>query len=353
MDSGFGFGYSPDEGSISSMNQFPPLLRPFLCLLAAMCTILSHAGVLNPSGIVRGGLATFKISVQPASFPDSEIQWTATPANRVSFPFGNTGRTVQVRGVEEGDVILQAGIRGFCGELPQILARVIEPTEIPVRACIVGDGIHWAAQRAEVESKIADANFVFSQVGISFDLRSVSFTNRADWLHVERVGNQRPEIREIVEIMHGTGGLELYFVDEIEGAVAVHNLGGLVLGTNATGRTLSHEIGHTCGFLDVYRTHSGASSTVDGPVQRDWMPSDWSSPSEEGFYPSGLTQQDLLPRLLMYGLADESKIDIPYGDVYGLWYEWMHSTNGWSRQWYLSLAPVGFFTSGMNIPFSQ
>ena len=79
------------------------------------------------------------------------------------------------------------------------------------------------------------------------------------------------------------------------------------------------------------------------------MPHDW------GWYPSETTQADILGRLLMYGCTSDSKADIPFGDVYGLYYvnSWNPISWGYDRDWRLGLAPVGFEAHATRCPASR
>jgi len=54
----------------------------------------------------------------------------------------------------------------------------------------------------------------------------------------------------------------------------------------------------------------------EGVVQAGYMhPKDWGG----GYYPAGLLQADLVTRLLMYGYSEDDALDIPYGEVWGVY----------------------------------
>lgn len=57
----------------------------------------------------------------------------------------------------------------------------------------------------------------------------------------------------------------------------------------------------------------------------------------------------------MHGYGNDSKADIPYGDVWGLWYtnRWDSTANDWQQDWQFSPAPVGFFLHGNPHPTSD
>jgi hypothetical protein len=92
---------------------------------------------------------------------------------------------------------------------------------------------------------------------------------------------------------------------------------GLVLGGQATGHTLAHEVMHECGLADIYNNGGGLS--VSGVIGAGRLSSaDWGG----GYYPPGLRQADFNSgRLLMYGIGEPATsvaINIPRGSVYGV-----------------------------------
>ena len=66
------------------------------------------------------------------------------------------------------------------------------------------------------------------------------------------------------------------------------------------------------------------------------------------YYPSGTTMGEIIPRLVMYGIARENNArrDITRGNVDGAWYQ----GDGPAREWYDSCAPVGFFNRKNELP---
>ena len=154
--------------------------------------------------------------------------------------------------------------------------------------------------------------------------------------------------RDLCSLTNHTGGLEVYFVNRIDGATAFWTKWGIVIGPSATSVGLAHEIGHACGFEDIFENHIDSFLYVQGPPSKDRMPFDW------GMYPPGLRQADLIERLLMYGYQSESKIKIPLGDVYGLWYTNALDQVGHPvRVWQLSQVPVGMLPHGNPFPTSE
>lgn len=232
----------------------------------------------------------------------------------------------------------------FCAMLP-VVAHAVD-----VHAYIIadGDGVP-SSSPSFVADCVVDLNLVYSQIGVPFVLAScaiitneafstVVYTNAQSWI-------------PLCDYATNTGGIELYYVGRIIGqATAFYTKKGIVVGPEATPRTVSHEIGHAFGWKDIYVNHGGTALAVEGPPSEERMPVEWSP-----FYPRGTTQADLVQKLLMYGHPSESKVDIPGGDIYGLWYMSRKdaSTGRWTRDWRLSLAPVGAFGENMRLPLSE
>ena len=214
---------------------------------------------------------------------------------------------------------------------------------VNMKCWIVTDGINTGGHTHETVSNLVDGvNEIYSQVCVKFAIDSISVTNDSYLANVH-LTNQTQWVA-LSSIERNTGMLELYFVPSLEGgATAFHSRLGIVVGPSANARTLSHEIGHACGLPDVYVRHGGTSLRVQGLPSKDRMPDDW------GWYPSSVTHQQLLQRLLMYGVFSSSKADLSYGDIYGLHF----TQSSGAKTWYLDQAPVGFGRHGNRHPASQ
>lgn len=195
---------------------------------------------------------------------------------------------------------------------------------------------------------IDEVNRLYRQVALTYRIRSLSQTNDSTLAIVRQ--NDTRQRKLIRAIGRGTGGLELYFVNDLRGrATALHAKTGIIVGPRANGRTLSHEIGHACGLPDIYDVHRESGLSVSGFPMRTRMPNDW------GHYRRGVTQRDIIKRLLMYGYTNETKADLTYGDVYGLHYtsSWDPVRRVWEKSWHLNNAPVGFVLHGIRNPSSE
>ena len=197
---------------------------------------------------------------------------------------------------------------------------------------------------ASISNEVAVANRCFSQVGMSFEIASINSTNNTDFLIVDSSNSE--QYRSLCDVTNNTGGVEVYFVNRVIGAVAFWTTKGIVFGKyGADDFTLAHELGHACGLDDIYESHSGTSLTVSGPPDKLRFTHDW------GWYPENLTQADIVSKLLMYGYSSNTKGDISRGDVYGLWYQYVSGTT--NKVWQLGLAPVGFKLHGNRHPVSE
>jgi hypothetical protein len=122
--------------------------------------------------------------------------------------------------------------------------------------------------------------------------------------------------------------LELYFVNTLEGGATAGLCcyGGIVLSDDATGRVIAHEVLHACndavpGVEDIYPVRNDSdvgTDPVTGVAREDWLPSDWGG----GYYPPGLTQRELINRLVMSSGGYNEEItgeprDLPLGPVWG------------------------------------
>ena len=338
----------------------PRLLLPAaLALLAwAAAPPLRADAIPNPSGIVLGGTAVFRMDLRPAAFPDSNITWTGVPAGRVSFlpPDGPTGRCVVVRGECAGDVELRVAVAGLAGPQPVFKARVVPAATVKADAWIIGDNGIWARTADEVRGLFDDANDILAQVGVRLSLDSIGTTNRSDWFNLTNAPSVLATASQIISVTNGTGGLVYYFVNDIQGYRGLRNGAHILVERAGSGRTVAHEACHVFGLSDIYDwdDETPLALSPDMPLCHDRLPMDWGADSPtDGFYPPGLTQSNLVERLLMFGRESAGNVDIPLGDVWGVWYHWTNrpSGGGYMKSWHESLAPVGFFEHADPTPF--
>ena len=313
----------------------------------------------NPSSVAVGQEARYRIRIFPDNFPSNRITWSISAPGCLEFLGGNTGPTVSVRGLAAGDVTLQANITGIMGlgeqDNPTMTLRVVNPSSVKIRAWIIGDGQQWATTPSQVSRMVGRANQLYTQVGIDFRLESVGWITNFNWMVVEKAENSWPLTQQIVDCTNNTDGLEVYIVSNIKYATGLHHPGGVIISSAAPLVTLAHEIGHACGLEDIYDQHSESGLTLSATIERENLPNDWGSLSAVRYYNRTLQYPDLLKRLLMYGVSHETKSDISYGDITGLWKENVYDETNltWNTIWHHSAAPIGFSLHGTNSPVSH
>ena len=199
-----------------------------------------------------------------------------------------------------------------------------------------------------VSNNVVELNKIYSQVGMSFSVESISYTNSTHLTNI--VFTNDLHIAELCSLTNGTAGLEVYFIESITDKVSAFcGESGIAVGKNYNRTTLAHEVGHACGLKDIYLRDDETTLSVTGMPRKAWAPLDW------GWYPDYVTQEVLIKRLLMYGFKTSDKGDISRGDVHGLWYRWVLNDAGteYVKDWQLSLVPVGFKTHGNRHPVSK
>lgn len=225
----------------------------------------------------------------------------------------------------------------------------VYPEDIKLKCWIVSGNRDEADCTAQsVSNHIDGVNQIYSQVCMKFTIHSISSTNDAYLANVNLTNTV--QWMTLTSIEQNTGMLELYFVPVVYGgATAFQTSRGIVIGPRANARTIAHEIGHACGLPDIYDEDTETSLKVEGMPSKERMPDDW------GWYPPSMKQADLVRRLLMYGVYSDTKADISYGDVYGLYYTnfWNQTTRKWERVWQLNNVPVGFGLHGNRNPESR
>ena len=313
--------------------------------------------IINPCGIIIDEPATFRMDVSPAAFPDSLIEWTATPENRVQF-VGNvrTGRQISVTGNSLGDVTLTAHITGYSGPAPLVRARVMPRTTVPVYAWIMcGTNGVPAVAESVLRGKFPEINRIWDQAGITWQLAEVHFGTNQAWMSIEDNDAQNALHSSICSYGNAPSGVELYCIGSIENAEGLTSSKGSVVVGTAAPNVYAHEFGHLCNLRDIYpRRPRKTELTVTGEVSRTRLEQDWSSSVDEGYYPTGLQQGILIERMLMCGIptATGVRTDVSSGDVYGLWRHWRKAEDSDLWDWFhdLGTVPVGFHLHGDKQP---
>ena len=277
---------------------------------------------VNPCCAIAGERAPMRIEVRPAGFPDSKIRWSVVSGSG-TFAGGGVGRNVSfVAGGNDGDpVTLQVDVGDCPGRAPQFTLRTTVMHEVKVYPCAIHSELMASPiTDAHVSSLLGGVNAIFRQVGLHFSLGAplTNVTNDAwarDGLTTSSIGAQ------IRNLMSGTDGLEVYFIagngndDEPAGSYTSY---GIIVKDSADAIVLAHEIGHACGWPDIYIKRGGVvPDDLNKGLNSSLMPSDWNNGTGCRFYDPFLLQRDIILRLLMNGVKAEPQSDIPLGGVFG------------------------------------
>ena len=312
---------------------------------------------LNPCGVAIGENAYFRIEVKPSDYPDDKIVWSVADTSKLEFIGGNCGRSVTVRGLEKGKTELLIQIGDSKSDKPSLGVNVVEKREIDVRAWIITDDNNKMSKTPnEVRAMIKEANDIYAQVGVSFNLvEPVTVTNIPSAYNAYYNSDQAQEgqwtFDRIVNIASDTGGIECYFIDSFidEGDIMAANNGyGMVMTKDVSSITFAHECGHLFGMRDIYIEHKDSNQLNVNTYEMasyERLPEDWNGGcfgngmSGARYYRYQTSMRSVIQRMLMFGLQNDSKRDIVAGDVWGLWYEYIGDSQ---KEWRKSLSPVGW-----------
>ncbi len=303
-------------------------------------TLYDNERLCNPSAIVKGTNACFAVEFDGIHPAASEIVWSVVEGE-AEFDGTNVGERVYVRSnVTNQTVKLRIQIGDCKSRPPEISAFVVEPLSVKTTVWIVRDdrGKNAARTPTEVTNMLEEVNKIYEQIGVSFYIDSISFTNREEWLDLDKYARrQRASLRrELVNIESETGGFELYFINRIaNSSLANHDLYGIVCSTNANANVISHELGHGFGCADIYPriTRNGIIYSIYNSATCSFAPDDWNNGDGTSYYSSNIKHYDLIRRLLMCGYAYHGISDLSFGSIYG--YTKYDTTPG--------LVDIGFF----------
>jgi hypothetical protein len=290
-------------------------------------TLCDNGRLCNPSGITVGTNACFVVEFPQLEPPASDVKWSVVEGPAY-FVGGNTGSKVYVASDVTNQMVKLRVQVGDCISRPiEFTAFTVEPLSLKATVWIIGnkDGTYYSRTGSEVTNMITEVNRIYEQIGVSFYVDSISYTNRKDWLDISIRKNKKDvcnlnKRKEVVSLSKNTQGFELYFIDKISGRSAANNdVYGIVLSTNATARGLAHELGHTFGCADIYH--------VKVSDRRTWITNDvaceasakldWNNGSGCRYYKSGARQSNMICTLLMCGFQFSYSLDMGAGFIHG------------------------------------
>ena len=239
------------------------------------------------------------------------------------FGGDGTGRDVvfTAAGSEGSAATLQVDVGDCPGRAPQFTLHATTMHEVLIYPCAISRmGYSPPITQSQIVSMLDEVNVIYRQVGMHFSLGAslMCVTNEIwarDGLVDEDVGAQ------VRNIMPSRDGLEIYFIsgtgDDDEPLGSWNNY-GIIVKAYANAKTLAHEIGHACGWHDIYCKNGGSIvAQLREGLRQSWMPLDWSNGTGCRFYDPLLSQYQVIQRLLMFGEGSNVKCDIPSGGVYG------------------------------------
>jgi hypothetical protein len=194
---------------------------------------------------------------------------------------------------------------------PYIHGRVLQPTVTPIHVYIICDANGTPAVSTNtVHAWVAEANRIYKQAAMSFDVAGVEYVVNTNWFSID----SSAEFHQMCSYASGTGGLELYCVDYMSspGRHVGAPFCGMAVRGDANLNTLAHEIGHACGLGDIVDSPAGTavSEALSGALN-------WSGGEGAGYYDPTLMHDALVRRLLMFYTANPQKADISRADVKG------------------------------------
>lgn len=238
-----------------------------------------------------------------------------------------------------------------------ILVNLCSAVPVDVYALAENDGSRQVLDQTSFQEILREVNGVFSQVAMEFDLRSFVVVSNHEWM----VFDDKYEFLDVLDGCPSSNGIPIYVVESLVGADSGWTLEneGCCVEANAGYLVFAHEIGHMCGLEDIYASAQNVIaienieevSVLDDEAMSSWQPMDW------GRYPAGITQGELVNRMLMNGyvyLNATNGADITLGDVYGVRISSESVTNATSgvvsRPYVKGMAKVGFLLHGNRNP---
>ena len=283
----------------------------------------SGGQIVNPCCAVMGGTTKLKVEVLPGDFPESKINWRVV-SGPGSFSDA-TGREAAfvASGAGDENVVVQVDVGDCTGRAPQFTMLTTTMHEVKIYPCAVIDDeeADEGITTPQIATMLDEVNVIYRQVGMHFSLGAplMCITNGV-WAQKGLI--DRSVGAQIRNIMSGKDGIEVYFIEgdgNLENEpLGKHNSHGIIVRKPFSAVALAHEIGHACGWGDIYYSRNNNIPTVMNEGLRNVrMPQDWNNGTGCRFYNLLLTQMDIIPRLLMHGVKSGGQSDIPLGSVFG------------------------------------
>ena len=275
-----------------------------------------------PAYFAPGSNVTYTVSILPAHLAD-QVVWSNSNNSVVSFVSGNTGTNITIKAIAEGEAILYAIPKGFIGRPPEFNIQVTNKRPAKATVFLVCDDSGnppAGVDESTITNRFIRANPEVAQFGIELQIESISRTNNAAWHTMPRDVDVDAAYAQMSRVYAPTNNLKIFFVGIMNGGNTLGFNGSyaMAIASNASDTTFPHEVGHAHGLPDIYpyrRNRAGVMLTVTGLVAQNRMDAlDWGA----GYYPSDLTQSNLINRVLMCGYANPERGHLPHGKIEGL-----------------------------------
>ena len=215
--------------------------------------------VRNPARIRTGFAPVFEVTRNLSNCP---ITWSIV-SGPGSIIGSTTSTLVTVSGTSAGTVVLRATTAG--ANYAQISVPVVSQQTVDVRIWIVreNNGANAATTTQRASDDIDDANLIWVQCGIQFNLVSISFIDNTTYLNPTDL-----EVIALTDLHMNTGGMEIYYVnvffDHPSWAGGFLDE-GIVISDGGNNRTAAHELGHGMGLghggtADLHLMHETTST---------------------------------------------------------------------------------------------
>ena len=315
-------------------------------------TLYDGGELCNPAAIVTGTNACFALEFPTLHPVLNPIQWSVAEGD-ARFVGGDTGERVRVASDATNQVVtLRAQIGDSVSRPIEMKAYVVEPVSVKTTVWIVRDdsGGNAARSASDVTNIIAEVNRVYAQIGVSFYIDSISYTNCASWLDISDLelaaGYDVERAQTIVNLSDNTGGVELCFINDVGNNALGRSLpGGALVSVSGDFMTVAHELGHAFNLADIYprMKRNRVRGLLHNEIIQSHLYDDWNNGTGFRYYRNGDTQEDVVRRLLMCGKRNGSRGDLSFGSVYGFRADNAETT-----------VDVGFFTGNIRkLPVHQ
>ena len=309
-----------------------------------------YSCVFNPSRLVYGHPARLKVGVN-GNFSPSDVEWSIVSGPgtvvRGEDDFGSADWTATVTATaESGEVVVEARFNEDAIQ-PRFVLPIVQMRTIPIEAYIVcaSNGV-GATTQAAIEEKIWNANIIWKQAGVQFQLNSVAMempfpqyfvlservivTNSAGVVELGKSASC--DVYDLMARAPTNNVIRTFWVGSITNgtpiAFTMQKHKSVFASQLSSGRAFAHELGHAIGLADIYVKRKIKGGVVvlpyaGYPVSKDFFDDkicDWGAESACGFYQMSDNLGAIIPSLLMHGedVSSESEVaDLPSGSVLG------------------------------------